>query len=106
MAEEISEIRLRGLDWDRIRIRPPLCYLPPIWEILINREINPELVKKIGIEDPHPDPWHIEKHMNNRIKIVKELVAGKKLDAKLGELAVAHFQEHLTELKALQVKRA
>lgn len=41
------------------------------------------------------------KYFNSRIKITKNLIGEKKLDAKIGEMAITHFEEHLNELQDL-----
>jgi hypothetical protein len=99
---------MSGNTYDRIRIIPPLCYLPPIWEILLNREeirdVNLSLAKNIAAstQDPIP-PRAMEKHFNERIKIVETLKGSRKLDGKIADAAISHFKAHLEELKALQV---
>lgn len=88
--------------WDRIRIRPPVCYLPPIWEIVLNRNVDIELAKNITATVPDTAPAMIEKHLNERIRIVKTLIDTKKLDSRIGKVAIDHFQAHLEELKGIR----
>ncbi len=102
MSEEIN--------WDRIRFRPPICYFPIMWELIINREIivNPELAKKYGGKivsvEPDPHPWSVKEHLTDRINITRKLITDKKLDKKLGEKVISHFEEHIKEIDEIQTK--
>ncbi|MCZ7398283.1 MAG: hypothetical protein O8C62_01150 [Candidatus Methanoperedens sp.] len=92
--------------WDGIiirpPIRPPICYLPPMWEVILNRDIG-ELAKNLVATVPDTAPAVIEKHLNERIKIVEKLKGTKKLDGKIADMAISHFKAHLEELKALRM---
>jgi hypothetical protein len=92
-------------NFDRIRIRPPICYFPPMWELVLNKAIDPAAIAKTVVAEPDPVPWVIAKHLNERINIIKQLSENKKLDPKLAKVAIAHFEAHLKEIEALQAKR-
>ncbi len=87
--------------YDRIRIRPPICYFPPIWELVLNKGVDPAQFKTVAA-DPSPDPWAVANHLKERITIVKQLADSKKLDARLAKVAIAHFEAHLKEIDALK----
>ncbi len=88
-----------GRIWDSIRVRPPICYLPPLIEIIVSREID----EKIALElmEPSPQPAVMMKHFEARIRMVKKLVDAKKLDPRMGEIAVKHYEGHLEEIRSL-----
>ncbi len=96
------------INWDRIRFRPPICYFPIMWELIINREIivNAELAKKYGNKlvsaEPNPDPWSVKEHLTDRINITRKLITDKKLDKKLGEMVISHLEEHVKEIDEIQ----
>ncbi len=98
----------QNIDWDRIRIRPPICYFPPAVELIINRELSSEMVRKYGDAlvsgDPEPNPWSVGAHLRARINITKDMIANKKLDPKIGEKVIAHFEGHLKELGIPETK--
>jgi hypothetical protein len=86
--------------WDPAKMRVPSCYLPPIWEVVIGRDMI-AAVRELAVQDPTPQPTVVAKHLNARIAATKRLVEAKKLDAKIGAVAINHFQAHLKELEAL-----
>ncbi|MEM1557089.1 MAG: hypothetical protein QXT26_01250 [Thermoproteota archaeon] len=89
--------------WDRIRIRPPICYLPPMWEIIVSNRIDPvQAGKTLPLFDPDPEPILMEKYFKARIELVKTLVREGKLDSRIGEAAIQHFETHLKELEPLR----
>ena len=90
--------------WDKIWIKHPICYYPPIWEALIDRVTPIEQLKDIVTTDPRLTPEAMTSYFKKRIVIVNKLVETKKLDARLGKMAVAHFNSHLQELEALRMK--
>ena len=92
-------------NFDRIRIRPPICYFPPMWELVLNKAIDPAQVAKTVAAEPDPHPWAIANHLKERIAIVKQLSESKKLDANLAKIAIAHFETHLKEIATLQAQR-
>ncbi len=98
------------INWDRIRFRPPICYFPIMWELIINRELiaNPELAEKYGSKlvsaKPSPDPWSVKKHLTDRINITKNLIADKKLDKKIGAMVITHLEQHVKEIDEIQAK--
>ena len=91
-------------NWDRIRIRLPVCYLPPIWELIVNKEIDFAQAVKLAGADPSPDPWVVANHLKQRVALVKKLSESGKLDAGVAKVAIAHFNAHLKEIKALQAQ--
>lgn len=91
-------------NWDMLRFRPPLCYFPPIWELVLNKAVDPAAVAKM-IGEPDPHPWAVANHLKERIALVKKLSESGKLDAGLAKVAVAHFEAHLKEIKAIQAQR-
>lgn len=96
---------MSGNTYDRIRIRPPVCYLPPMWEIVISRDIGEigKLAGGLAATVPDTSPAAIERHLNERIRIVEKLKESRKLDGKIADAAISHFRTHLEELKALQM---
>ena len=92
-------------NFDRIRFRPPICYFPPMWELVLNKAIDPAQLPKTVAEGPRPEPWAIANHLKERIAIIKQLSESKKLDAGLAKIAIAHFETHLKEIDALQAQR-
>jgi hypothetical protein len=92
-------------NFDRIRIRPPICYFPPMWELVLNKAVDPAAIAKTVVAEPDPVPWVIAKHLNERINIIKQLSENKKIDPKLAKVAITHFEAHLKEIDALQAKR-
>ena len=88
-------------NFDRIRFRAPICYFPPIWELVLNKGVDPALVAKTVTAEPDPHPWAVANHLKERIAIVKQLSETKKLDAGLAKIAIAHFETHLKEINAL-----
>ncbi len=95
--------------WDGIIIRPPIrpptCYLPPMWEVILNRNVDIGLAKNIAASTQDPIPARaMEKHLNERIKIVEKLKETKKLDGKIADMAISHFKAHLEELDAVSVQ--
>lgn len=89
--------------WDRIRIRPPICYLPPMWEIIVNNRIDPvQAGKTLPLFDPDPQPAVMEKYFKARIELVRTLVKEGKLDSRIGDVAIQHFETHLKELESLR----
>ena len=91
-------------NFDRIRFRPPICYFPPMWELVLNKAVDPVKVAKTVAANPDPLPWVVANHLKERITIVKQLVDSKKLDAGLAKIAIAHFETHLKEIDALQAQ--
>lgn len=91
-------------NWDMIRFRPPLCYFPPIWELVLNKEIDPAQFKTVAA-GPQPLPWAVANHLKERIALVKKLSDSGKLDPALAKVAVDHFNAHLKEIKAIQAQR-
>lgn len=92
-------------NFDRIRFRPPVCYFPPMWELVLNKAVDPVQVAKTVAAGPRPEPWAVANHLKERIAIVKQLVDSKKLDAGLGKIAITHFETHLKEIDAIQAQR-
>ncbi len=92
-------------NFDRIRVRAPICYFPPMWELVLNKAIDPALATKTVVAEPDPHPWAIANHLKERIAIVKQLSESKKLDAGLAKIAIAHFETHLKEIATLQAQR-
>jgi hypothetical protein len=101
---EIEKIGILKENWDRIRVIPPICYFPPIWEVVLDRGID-EMANEIAAMGPRPEPWVIAKHMKDRIDLVEKLVDTEKLDPKIGDIAKRHFETHLNEIKAIQTKQ-
>ena len=92
-------------NFDRIRVRPPICYFPPMWELVLNKAVDPAQVAKTVTAEPDPHPWAIANHLKARIAIVKQLSDSKKLDAGIAKIAIAHFENHLKEIDTLQAQR-
>ncbi len=92
-------------NFDKIRIRPPICYFPPMWELVLNKAVDPAQIAKTIVSGPDPLPWAVAKHLNERINIIKQLAENKKLDPKLAKIAITHFEAHLKEIDALQAKQ-
>ena len=92
-------------NFDRIRFRPPICYFPPMWELVLNKVVDPAQVAKTVAAGPQPNPWAVANHLKERIAIVKQLSESKKLDSGLAKIAIAHFESHLKEIDALQAQR-
>lgn len=83
---------------------PPLCYVPPIWEILLNRDIieTPEF-REVVVGQLADDPIPLVRYFEARIELTKNLIKEKKLDRRIGELAINHFQKHLNEIAAIPI---
>ena len=92
-------------NFDKIRFRPPICYFPPMWELVLNKAVDPAQVTKTVAAGPNPVPWAVANHLKERIGIIKQLSESKKLDAGLAKIAIAHFETHLKEIEALQAKQ-
>ena len=92
-------------NFDRIRFRAPICYFPPIWELVLNKAVDPAQIAKTVAAGPVPDPWAVANHLKERIAIIKQLSESKKLDSGLAKIAIAHFESHLKEIAALQAQR-
>ncbi len=95
MRREIKQV------WDPIQIRwpIPICYYPPIWELVLFRDkLDEPLVKELVVEDPMPTAETMTKYYRKRIELTKSLIDEKMLDAGIGNRAIAHFQNHLKEL--------
>lgn len=90
--------------WDRIGIRPPLCYFPAVWESILNSELG-EYANTFSEIEPQPSIDAMEKHFRKRIEIVNKLVESKKLEAGMARLAKSHFEAHLEELRALRTQQ-
>ncbi len=101
---ETGKMEILKESWDRIRVIPPICYFPAVWEAVINNGID-KMANPIVAQNPDPVPWMIEKHMKDRIGLVDKLVETKKLDPKIGDVAKRHFETHLNELKTIQAKQ-
>ena len=101
---ETEKIGILKENWDRIRVIPPICYFPPIWEVVLNGGID-EMANEIVAMGPRPEPWVIAKHMKDRIDLVEKLVDTGKLDPKIGDIAKRHLETHLNEIKAIQAKQ-
>ncbi len=91
-------------NFDRIRIRAPICYFPPMWELVLNKAVDPAQIAKTVAAGPDPLPWTVANHLKERIAIIKQLSESKKLDAGLAKIAIAHFETHLKEIDALQAQ--
>ena len=72
-------------NFDRIRFRPPICYFPPMWELVLNKEIDPAQVAKTVAAGPQPLPWAVANHLKERIAIIKQLSREQKLDAQISQ---------------------
>jgi hypothetical protein len=91
-------------NFDRIRFRAPICYFPPIWELVLNKAVDPAQAAKTVAAEPDPHPWAVANHLKERIAIIKQLSDSKKLDAGLAKIAISHFEAHLKEIDAVQAQ--
>jgi hypothetical protein len=73
-----------------------------MWEVIIHAG-DPQRVREVisAIPEPIPEPEMVKKYLNERIQLTKELVQKGKLDRRIGDAAVKHFETHLKELQSV-----
>jgi hypothetical protein len=76
-----------------------------MWELVLNKAVDPAQVAKTVAAEPQPNPWAVANHLKERIAIIKQLSESKKLDAGLAKIAITHFEAHLKEIATLQAQR-
>lgn len=92
--------------WDPIiQPFPPICYIPPIWEIIINSKVDPQELEDLIRDDPVPiiRRENMLKYFDKRIKFTQTLIERGLLDEKIGNAAINHFKNHIEEVSGTPV---
>lgn len=103
---DMSKKPINGDDeWDIPRIPIPICYLPPIWEIIIHSKVDRERLTNLVMDDPIPlvRPKNILQYFDKRIEFTQMLIEKGMLDEKIGNAAINHFRKHKDYISAIPI---
>ncbi|MFX0136093.1 MAG: hypothetical protein ACFFDN_20805 [Candidatus Hodarchaeota archaeon] len=103
-VQEIIDFHRLRREWDNFGkpkiIDPdpwPFCYIPPIWDMVIDQAMEKRAEELVKDKSPHI----LVRHFETRIMIVEDLVKNGKLDPELGEKAIMHYKAHLETLGSI-----